>query len=55
MSRLVSAALLAALLPVQALAAGGAIDGAVEKQATNVMAIAMFVVDRKSTRLNSSH
>ena len=44
MSRLVSAALLAALLPVQALAAGGAIDGAVEKQATNVMAIAMFIV-----------
>jgi len=44
MSRLVSAVLLAALLPVQALAAGGAIDGAVEKQATNVMAIAMFIV-----------
>ena len=44
MSRILAAALLAALAPVPALAAGGAIDGAVQKQATNVMAIAMFMV-----------
>ncbi|MCR6628991.1 MAG: cation acetate symporter [Magnetospirillum sp.] len=44
MSRLLPLVALAALIPAQALAAGGAIDGAVEKQATNYMAIAMFIV-----------
>jgi len=42
--RFASALALAALLPVQALAAGGAIDGAVQKSQTNFMAIAMFVL-----------
>ncbi len=45
MSRLLASALaVAALLPMQALAAGGAIDGAVQKAQTNYMAIAMFLL-----------
>ncbi|HSV29601.1 MAG TPA: cation acetate symporter [Candidatus Omnitrophota bacterium] len=45
MSRLMGLiAALAALAPAAAFAAGGAIDGAVEKSATNHMAIIMFVV-----------
>ncbi|MBX9634181.1 MAG: cation acetate symporter [Magnetospirillum sp.] len=43
-SLLALGALGAALIPAQVLAAGGAIDGAVQKQATNYMAIAMFIV-----------
>ncbi|MBC7908026.1 MAG: cation acetate symporter, partial [Rhodospirillaceae bacterium] len=43
MSRL-SLLALAALIPAQAFAAGGAIDGVVQKAQTNYMAIAMFIV-----------